>query len=153
MDVPVSLVGEESACNAGDPSSIPGPGSCPGEAIGYPFQYSWTSLVAQTVKNPCMMQETWVGKIHWRRAWQPTPVFLPGETPWTEEPGGLQSMGSRRVGHNRETKHKALMEVHLLILVFELIFWFFSRVLSSSAWWRGKGPKMENNLTAKMISI
>ena len=32
----------------------------------------------------------WVGKIPWKRAWQPTPVFLPGESPWTEEPGGLQ---------------------------------------------------------------
>ena len=29
----------------------------------------------------------------WRRAWQPPPVFLPGESPWTEEPGGLQSIG------------------------------------------------------------
>ena len=36
----------------------------------------------------------------WRRKWQPTPVFLPGESPWTEEPGGLQSMGSQGVGHN-----------------------------------------------------
>ena len=35
----------------------------------------------------------WVGKIPWRREWQPTPVFLPGESPWTEEPGGLQFMG------------------------------------------------------------
>ena len=34
------------------------------------------------------------------RAWQPTPVFLPGESLWTEEPGGLKSMGSQRVGHN-----------------------------------------------------
>ena len=41
----------------------------------------------------------------WRRAWQPTPVFLPGESPWTEEPGGLQSMGSQRVGHDWVTKH------------------------------------------------
>ena len=39
-------------------------------------------------------------KILWRRTWQPTPVFLPKESPWTEEPGGLQSMGSQRVGHN-----------------------------------------------------
>jgi len=31
----------------------------------------------------------WIGKISWRRAQQPTPVFLPGESPWTEEPGGL----------------------------------------------------------------
>ena len=29
----------------------------------------------------------WVGKIPWRRAWQPTPVLVPGESPWTEEPG------------------------------------------------------------------
>ena len=41
-----------------------------------------------------------VGKIPWRRAWHYTPVFLPGESPWTEEPGGLQSMGSQRVGHD-----------------------------------------------------
>ena len=33
----------------------------------------------------------WVGTIPWRRAWQSTPVFLPGESPWTEEPGGLFS--------------------------------------------------------------
>ena len=35
--------------------------------------------MAQTVKKPPAMQEIWVGKIHWRRQWQPTPVFLPGE--------------------------------------------------------------------------
>ena len=34
----------------------------------------------------------WIGKIPRRRAWQPTPVFLPGESPWTEEPGGLHLM-------------------------------------------------------------
>ena len=42
--------------------------------------------------------DLWVRKIHWRRKWQPTPVFLPGESPWTEESGGLQSMGSQKVG-------------------------------------------------------
>ena len=45
--------------------------------------------------------DLWVGKIPWRRAWQPTPVFLPGESPWTEEAGGRQSMGSHRVGHDQ----------------------------------------------------
>ena len=40
------------------------------------------------------------GKVPWRRAWQPTPVFSHGESPWTEEPGGLQSMRSQRVGHD-----------------------------------------------------
>ena len=41
----------------------------------------------------------WVGKIPWRREWQPTPVFLPGEF-HGEDPGGLQSMGSHRAGHD-----------------------------------------------------
>ena len=35
----------------------------------------------------------WVGKIPWRREWLSLPVFLTGESPWTEEPGGLQSIG------------------------------------------------------------
>ena len=61
-------------------------------------------LVAQVVEI-CLRHRTpgfdpWVGKIPWRRAWQPTPAFLPGESPWTEEPGGLQSMGSQRAGHD-----------------------------------------------------
>ena len=60
------------------------------------------SLVAQMVKNPPAMQETWVQSLAWGdplgRAWQPTPVFLPGESAWTEESDGLQSMGSQRVG-------------------------------------------------------
>ena len=46
-----------------------------------------------------------VRKIPWRTAWQPTPIFLPGESPWTEEPGGLQSMGLQRVEHDSATKH------------------------------------------------
>ena len=37
----------------------------------------------------------WVEKSTLRRAWQPSPVFLPGESPWTEEPGGLPSMVSQ----------------------------------------------------------
>ena len=52
------------------------------------------------------MQEAWVGKTPWRRAWQLIPVFLFGEFPWTEEPGRLQSMGSQRVGYNWVTKYK-----------------------------------------------
>ena len=56
------------------------------------------SLVAQMVKNLPAMQETWVRKIPWRRTWLPTPVFLPGEPPWTEETGGLQSIGHKESG-------------------------------------------------------
>ena len=44
--VPGGSAGKESACNAGDPGSIPGSGRSAGEGIGYPLQYSWASLVA-----------------------------------------------------------------------------------------------------------
>ena len=55
-----SSVGKEFTCNAGDPGTIPGWGRSTGGEIGYPFQYSWASLVAQLVKNLPAMQETWV---------------------------------------------------------------------------------------------
>ena len=48
---PDSSVGQESVCSAGDPGSIPGSRRSAGEGIGYPLQYSWSSLVAQLVKN------------------------------------------------------------------------------------------------------
>ena len=57
---PDSSFGKESACNAGDPSSIPGSGRSTGEGIGYPLQYSWAYLVAQLVKNLPAMWETGV---------------------------------------------------------------------------------------------
>ena len=43
------------------------------------------------------------GEDPWRRAWQPTPVLLPGESHGQRIPGGLWSMGSKRVGHNLVT--------------------------------------------------
>ena len=80
-----------------------------GNFYASPRKCFWASLVAKIVKNPPAMRETWVwslvGKISWRRAWQPTPVFLPGESPWTKELGGLQSMVFQRVRHNWATKH------------------------------------------------
>ena len=62
--------------------------------------------VALVVKNPSadagnvkrLGFSPWVREIPWRRKWLPTPLFLPGVIPWTEEPGGLESMGSQRVG-------------------------------------------------------
>ena len=66
MGFPDSSVSKESACNAGDPGSIPGSGGYAGEGIGSPFQYySWASLVAQLVKNPPVVQETWVRSLGW----------------------------------------------------------------------------------------
>ena len=72
--------------------------------INEKLQQAWASLLAQTVKNLPEMWKTcvdpWVGKIPWRRARQLNPIFLPGESPWTEVPGKLQSMRSQRVRHN-----------------------------------------------------
>ena len=83
MGFPHSSVGKESACNAGDPGLIPRSGKFTGEGIVYPLQYSGASLVAQLVKNPPAMRETWfnpwVGKIPWRRERLYTPVFWPRE--------------------------------------------------------------------------
>jgi len=79
------------------------------DGLGYPLHYSWAYLVAQ-MKRICAQCgrpgfDPWVGKILCRRAQQPTPVFLPGESPWTEQPGGLQFTGSQRARHDRETRH------------------------------------------------
>ena len=91
------LTGKESACNAGDPGPIPGSGRFPGEVIGYPFQYSWTSPVAQLVKNLPATRETWVQSLGQKDALKKEMAahsnILAWKIPWTEEPGGLQSMG------------------------------------------------------------
>ena len=65
MGSPGSSVGKESACNAGDLGSIPGSGRSAVKGIGYPFQYSWSSLVARLVKNLLAMWETWVRSLSW----------------------------------------------------------------------------------------
>ena len=83
---------------------IPGPGRSPGERIGYPLQYSWASLVAQTVKNPPARKKTWVRSLGWEDPLEEGIAthssILAWGIPWTEEPGGLQSMGLQRVGHD-----------------------------------------------------
>ena len=62
---PDSSVGKDSACNAGDPSWIPGSVRFAGEGIGYPLQYSWASIVAQLIRNSPTMWETWVRSRGW----------------------------------------------------------------------------------------
>ena len=87
---PDRSVGKESACNAGDPRLTPGLGRSAGEGIGYPLQYSWSSLAAEL--RICLQCgrpgfNPWVGKIPWRKEWLPIPVFRPVEfhgpySPW-----------------------------------------------------------------------
>ena len=58
LGFPDNSVGKESACNSGDPGSIPGSGEYHSGILG-------TSLVAQLVKNLPTMQETWVRSVDW----------------------------------------------------------------------------------------
>ena len=81
-----------------------------------PLLHTWASLVAQMVKNLLAMPQTWVWSLG-----QEDPLekglsthfsILAWRIPWTGEPGGLQSMGLPRVGHNWVTKKKQLkMEI------------------------------------------
>ena len=79
-----------------------------GEGNGTPLQYSclenpmnggaWYAAVHGVTKSRTRLSNFTF--MHWRRKWQPTPVFLPGESQGRGEPGGLPSMGSHRVGHD-----------------------------------------------------
>ena len=95
---------KESACNAGDPGLIPGLGRSLGEGIGYPLQYSWAFTEAQLVKNPPAMRETWIRSLGWEDPLEKGKAthssILAWRIPWTEEPGGLQSIGLQKVGHD-----------------------------------------------------
>ena len=100
MGFPGSSAGKESSCNTGDLGLIPGSERPTKEGIGYPLQYPWGSLVAQLVKNLPAMWETRVRSLGWDDPLEEGMVFFPRESPWKEEPGRLQSMGSQRAGHN-----------------------------------------------------
>ena len=95
---PHSSVGKESACRGGDPSLIPGLGRSTGESIGYPLQYSWASFVAQLVKNPPAMRETWVQSLGWEDRLEKGKAthssLLAWRIPWAV------AHGFQRVGHD-----------------------------------------------------
>ena len=85
------------------------------EVIGYPLPYSQASLVVQTVKNAPAMQETWVlflGQEDPLKKGMATHYsILAWRIPWSEEPGGLQSMGWQRVGHNWVTNPSTALHI------------------------------------------
>ena len=88
------------------------------------------SLVAQTVKNLPEMQETWVGKILWKREWLPTLVFLPGEfhgqkslaiySPW----GCKESDTTQRLTHTLSITYMLHRHCEIGILIFGMILFF-----------------------------
>ena len=85
--LPDNSVGKESISNAGDPGLIPGSGRAVREGIGYPLQYSWTSLIAQLLKNLPAVWEIWVQSLGWEDSLEKGKAthssILAWRIPWT----------------------------------------------------------------------
>ena len=78
--------------------------------LGYPLQYSWTSLVTQLIKNPTAMWETWVQSLDWEDTLEKGTAthssILAWKIPWT-----VWSMGSQRVGQDSESFTSSALEI------------------------------------------
>ena len=108
-DFPLALFVRDTLCETILMLLVPTghPGTSVSWLQGNPCVVTRASRVVLVVKNMptnagrCKRHQfdPWVGKIPWRRAWQPTPVSMPGESHGLE-PGRLQSIGSHRVGHD-----------------------------------------------------
>ena len=109
---PCGSAGKESGCNAGDLGSIPGLGSSPGEGNGNPLQYSclenpkdggaWWASVHRVAKSRTRLSDL-PFTFHFHALEEETAThsnILAWRIVGTEEPGGLPSMGSHRVGHD-----------------------------------------------------
>ena len=85
----------------------------------------WASLVAQMVKNPPAMWETWVWSLGWEDSLEEGMAthssIRPGKSLWTEEPGRLQFMGPQRVGLDWATKHSAFLHTTETPYVFNIL--------------------------------
>ena len=97
MSLTISVCTERQLCGEASGCSSLSPGHSRWQWV---LRSTNTSLlswyrICQQCRRPEL--DPWVRKIPWRRAWQPTQVFLPRESPWTEEAGRLPSMGSQRV--------------------------------------------------------
>ena len=114
---PDSSVGKESACNAGDPGSIPGSGRSAGEGIGYPLQYSRASLVAQLVKNLPATLETWIQSLGWEdpleRGKATHSSILAWRIPWS-----VQSMGHKELDMTERLPLHSYLTFHIFIFLF-----------------------------------
>ena len=80
----------------------------PGEGIVYPLQYSWASLVTQLDKN--LPGIPGLGRFPWRRPWQPTPVFLPGESHGQRSLAGYSPWGYKELD---TLKHPRLAHIYI----------------------------------------
>ena len=103
---PGSSAGKESAYKAGAPVVIPGSGRSPEEGIGCPLQYSWASLLTQTVSNLLAMWEVWVQTLgmedHLKKGMTVNSSILTWRIQWTEEPIGLRSWGHKELDRTEQ---------------------------------------------------
>ena len=124
----VLTVWGQPACNTEDPGSISGLGRSAGEGKGYPLQYSWAFLVAQLVKNPSAMWETWVRSLGWEDPQEKGKAthssILAWRIPWT--------MGLQRVGHDWATKHSTFANLSDLMFLLCYIVNFLRQEMSST---------------------
>ena len=85
----------------------------------------WVSLVVQMVKNMPAIWETWVRSLGWEDSLEEGMAthssILAWRIPWTEEPGGLQSMGLTRVRHNWVTKHNTFVLLYVVSCISRVI--------------------------------
>ena len=93
------------------------------------YRHFWASLVAQLVKNLPVMQETWVRSLGWEDPLEEGMAthssILAWRIPWTGEPGGLQSMGSQRVGHDWLSTAWFALSLYILYFTARLIMLHF----------------------------
>ena len=119
----------EKTCTWASQNHIRGASSAPvsdidGEILGFPSGSDGKESTCQCRFNP------WVGKMPWRRVWQPTPIFLLGKSHGQNSLAGLQSMGLQRVKHDWATItffffHTLGFELMLLFLKNNFIYYWF----------------------------
>ena len=113
-----------------------------------------SSLVAQTVKNLLAKIDSWVGKIPWRRAWQPTPVFLPGESHGQRSLVGCSSWGHTELDITEWLTHQATSwkHTHFFSRKF-LISSVFNKFEISCSWYFLRTFKAQCTCTCSLFSI
>ena len=129
---------KESACNAGEPGLIPGSGRSLGEGNGNPLQYSCLENPLEKKMATQSSIRTW--RIPWRRKWQPTPVFVPGESHGQRSLAGYNPWGHKNLDTDwvTNTHLSNILNIKLLLdtsscqyflLFYKSSFHFFGGVL------------------------
>ena len=126
LGFPGRSAGKESACNAGDPSLIPGWGRSAGEGIGYPLQYSRVSLMTQLVKNPLDMWQAWIWSLGWDNPLEKGKATHSSIWAW-RIPWGRKELDTNEIlslFFLCYLQRNPLPSAHILLILFFLLFYF-----------------------------